>query len=77
MASFKQQSRASVRDVNLLNGELDYVGKFEDILEVNLRSFKIIVFHDQRYQFIHLGANKTIQIDPNGFYAIDSSKLLH
>ena len=76
MASFKQQSHASARDLNLLDGELDYVGKIQDILEVNLRSFRIIVFHVQWFQVIQRGANRTVRKDPNGFYAIDSSKLL-
>ena len=76
MASFNQQSHASARDLNLLDGELDYVGKIQDILEVNLRSFRIIVFHVQWFQVIQRGANRTVRKDPNGFYAIDSSKLL-
>jgi hypothetical protein len=76
MASFKQQSRASARDLNLLDGELDYVGKIQDILEVNLRSFTIILFHVQWFQVIQRGPNRTVRRDPNGFYAIDSSKLL-
>ena len=76
MASFNQQSCASARDLNLLDGELDYVGKFQDILEVNLRSFKIIVLHVQWLQVIECGANRTLRKDPNGFYAIESSKLL-
>ena len=37
MASFNQQSHASARDLNLLDGELDYVGKIQDILEVNIK----------------------------------------
>jgi hypothetical protein len=73
---FQSTSRTSARDLNLLDGELDYVGKIQDILEVNLRSFTIILFHVQWFQVIQRGSNRTIRKDPNGFYAIDSSKLL-
>ena len=37
MVRFKKKSHASARDLNLLDNELDYVIKVEDILEVNLR----------------------------------------
>ena len=63
-------------DLYLLDGELDYVGKIQDILEVNLRSFTIIIFHVEWFQVIQYGPNRTVRRDPNGFYAIDSSKLL-
>ena len=66
MTSFKQQSRASARDFNLLDGELDYVGKIQDILEVNLRSFRSIVFHVQWFQVIHYLENITIITYPDG-----------
>lgn len=76
VASFKQQSRASVRDANVIGDELTYIGVLEDILGVNYRIFKTIIFKVRWFQTTYRGSNATIRKEENGFYAVDSTKVL-
>eukprot|EP00249_Psilotum_nudum_P025168 c29400_g1_i1 orf=346-1032(-) len=76
VASFKQQSRASVRDANVVGDELTYIGILEDILGVNYRVFKTIIFKVRWFQTMYRGSNATIRKEENGFYAVDSTKVL-
>eukprot|EP00249_Psilotum_nudum_P022681 c28607_g2_i1 orf=1-168(-) len=48
--SFQQQSRASVRDANVIGDELQYVGVLERIMEINYRCFKITLLEVQWFQ---------------------------
>jgi hypothetical protein len=43
MACFSQDSRASARDVNVINADLDYVGNIVNILKVNFRIFHFFI----------------------------------
>lgn len=76
VASFKQQSRASVRDANVVGDELMYIGILEDILVVHYRVFKTILFKVRWFQTTYRGSNATIRKEENGFYAVDSTKVL-
>ena len=54
MASFNQQSCASARDLNLLDGELDYVGKIQDILAVNLGLLKLLLYMLNGFKLLNM-----------------------
>ena len=41
---FDQSSRSSHRDQNLVREALGYVGKIQEIIEVNLSSFQCVIF---------------------------------
>ena len=41
---FDQYSRSSHRDQNLVRGTLGYVGKIQEIIEVDLSSFQCVSF---------------------------------
>lgn len=76
VARFEQQSRASVRDANVIGDELRYVGVLEQIIEANFRCFKIVLLKVRWFQVIYRGPNATMRKEKSGFYAVDSSKLL-
>lgn len=44
MVDFDQASRASTKDSYLIEGKIQYVGKIQEILQLNFRSFKCVVF---------------------------------
>ena len=44
MVYFKQSIRASSKDKNIFEGNLQYVGKIEEIIELDYQSFKCCVF---------------------------------
>ena len=41
---FDQSSRSSHRDLNLVRGTLGYVGKVQEIIEVDFSSFQCVIF---------------------------------
>ena len=41
---FDQSSRASHRDQNTIHGKLGYIGKIQEIIQVDLYSFKCVIF---------------------------------
>jgi hypothetical protein len=41
---FDQSSRASHRDENLIEGKLGYIGKIQEIMQVNFSSFQRVIF---------------------------------
>jgi hypothetical protein len=41
---FNQSSRASHRDENLIEGKLGYMGKIQEIMQVDLSSFQCVIF---------------------------------
>jgi len=44
MVDFKQSSRASSKDKNIIEGNLQYVGKIQEIIELDYLSFKCCIF---------------------------------
>jgi hypothetical protein len=41
---FNQSSRASHRDENLIEGELGYIGKIQEIMQVDFSLFQCVIF---------------------------------
>ena len=76
VASFKQQSRATVTDRNVIGDELMYVGKLQEIIEVDYRCFSTVLFRVAWFKSIYRGPNATIRLERSGFYAVDSSRLV-
>ena len=44
MVDFKQSSQASSKDKNIIEGNVQYVGKIQEMIELNYRSFKCYIF---------------------------------
>jgi hypothetical protein len=44
VVAFDQTSHASSRDTNPIEGQLDYVGTIQEIIELDYRSFKCVIF---------------------------------
>ena len=75
MACFSQDSRASARDVNVINVDLDYVENIVNILKVNFRIFHFFILDVQWFRVVCRGPQATVRRDASGFFQIDSSKL--
>ena len=60
MASFSQDSRASARDLNLINAELDYIGNIINILKVNFRIFHFFILDVQWFKVVCRGPQATM-----------------
>ena len=75
MASFSQDSRASARDLNLINAELDYVGNIINILKVDFRIFHFFILDVKWFKVVCRGPQATVRRDASGFFQIDSTKL--
>jgi hypothetical protein len=43
VVDFKQSSRASSKDKNIIEGNLQYVGKIQEIIGLDYRSFKCCI----------------------------------
>ena len=50
MVDFKQSSQASSKDKNIIEGNLQYVGKIQEIIELDYRSFKCCIFKCRWYE---------------------------
>jgi len=73
MVDFKQSSRASSKDKNIVEGNLQYVGKIQEIIELDYRSFKCCIFKCKWYEAFE----RTRRHDTHsGLFSIDSSKYL-
>lgn len=72
---FDQVSCASTKDTNLIEGKIQYVGKIQEIIQWNFKSFKYVVFKCNRFKgFVN---RRTILHDiPSGYYAIESTRYL-
>lgn len=44
MAYFDQESHASLRDTNLIQGKIKHVGKIQEIIQLVYRSFQCMIF---------------------------------
>ena len=73
MVDFKQSSRSSSKDKNIVEGNLQYVGKIKEIIELDYRSFKCCIFKCKWYEAFE----RTRRHDAHcGLFSIDSSKYL-
>ena len=50
MVDFKQSSQASSKDKNIIEGNLQYVGKIQEIIELDCNSFKCCIFKCRWYE---------------------------
>ena len=73
MVDFKQSSRASSKDKNVIEGNLQYVGKIQEIIELDYRSFKCSIFKCKWYEAFNRTKRNDIH---SGLFSIDSSKYL-
>ena len=62
-ATFTQVCRNGIRDRNLLNAEIEYVGHIEEILELNYRRHCLVVFVCDFVRANYVGENATIKKD--------------
>ncbi|MCO5581723.1 hypothetical protein L7F22_035612 [Adiantum nelumboides] len=76
VASFKQLSRASSRDTNLVDSELGYVGTIVGIYEISYRIFRQVILKVDWFRAEYKGNNATMRREPSKFWSIDSSKLM-
>ena len=69
MVYFKQSSRASSKDKNIIEGNLQYVGKIQEIIELDYWSFKCCIFKCRWYEeFERMRRHDT----HSGLFSIDS-----
>ena len=72
---FMQYSRASARDLNLINVKLDCVGNIVNILKVNFRIFHFFILDVQWFKVVFRGPQATMWWDASCFFQIDSTKI--
>ncbi|MCO5612632.1 hypothetical protein L7F22_066901 [Adiantum nelumboides] len=76
VASFKQLSRASSRDTNLVDSEVGYVGTIVGIYEISYRIFKQVILKVDWFRAEYKGNSATMRREPSKFWSVDSSKLM-
>ena len=73
MVYFKQPTRASSKDKNIIEGNLQYVAKIQEIIELDYLSLKCYIFECRWYDEFE----RTQWHDTNsGLFSIDSSRFL-
>ena len=73
IVDFKKSSRVSSKDKNSIEGNLQYVGKIQEIIELDYRSFKYRTFKCRWYEAF----DRTLRHDThNGLFSIDSLRFL-
>ena len=73
MVDFKQSSRASSKDKNVIEGNLQYVGKIQEIIELDYHSFKCCIFNCKWYEAFNMTRIHDIR---SGLFYIYSSKYI-
>lgn len=73
MVDFNQSSRASSKYKNIIEGNLQYVGKIQEIIELDYRSFKCCIFKCRWYEAFERTRRHDTQ---SGLFSIDSSRFL-
>ena len=73
MVDFKQSSRASSKDKKIIEGNLQYVGKVHEIIELDYHSFKFCIFKCRWHEAFERTRRHDIQ---SGLFSIDSSRFL-
>ena len=73
MVDFKQSSQSSSNDKNIIEGNLQYVGKIQQIIEFDYHSFKCFIFKCRWYEAF----DRTRRHDTHSWlFSIDSSRFL-
>ncbi|KAH7424576.1 hypothetical protein KP509_11G014100 [Ceratopteris richardii] len=75
MVNFLQKSRASGKDDNSLEGELDYCGVIQDILKLSLRKFDYFVFDVKWFKVVTSGRKAIVRRDKSGLLQVNSTRL--
>jgi hypothetical protein len=73
MVDFNQSSRARSKEKNIIEGNLQYVGKIQEIIELDYRSFKCCIFKSRWYESFE---RKLRHDTHSGLFSIDSSRFL-
>lgn len=73
MVDFKQFNRLSSKDKNIIEGNLQYFGKIQVIIELDYQYFKCFIFKCRWYE---ASKRKQRHDTHNGLFSIDSSKFL-
>ncbi|KAH9290776.1 hypothetical protein KI387_034893 [Taxus chinensis] len=67
-------NQASANDKNFVQGKLDNVGKIEEIIKLDYRSFEVVIFRCTLYPSIN---NRVFIVDnESGFYLVEFSRAL-
>jgi len=66
--------QSHVRDGNIKTDTLRYYGLIEDILELNFRSFKVVLFEAKWFRNIVVGNHPTTYMHENGFCIINHTR---
>ena len=74
MAKFEQASRRRATDQNIVIAEMQYFGLLKEIINVDYRSFTMLIFDVQWFKVIMEGSNATVRRDVSGFIEVDSTK---
>ena len=73
MVDFKQSIRASSKYKNIIEGNLQYVGKIQEIIELDYWSFKCSIFKCRWYEAFE----RILKHDTHsGLFSIDSLRYL-
>ena len=73
MVDFKKSSRTSSKNKSIIKGNLQYVGKIQEIIELDYRSFKCCIFKCRCYEAF----DRTRRHDTHsGLFSIDSSRFV-
>jgi hypothetical protein len=73
MVDFKQSSLANSKDKNIIEGNLHYVGKIQEIIELDYCSFKCCIFKCRWYEAF----DRTRRHDTHsGLFSTNSSRFL-
>lgn len=75
MAKFEQASRRRATDPNVVISEMQYFGVLKTIINVDYRSFSVLLFDVQWFKVMMTGPNATVRRDISGFLEVNSTKL--
>ena len=70
---FDESSHSSHHDENLLEGKLGYIGKTQEIMQVDFSSFQCVIF---KYKWWDRFDQNNVKVDHSGIICIKSKKML-
>ena len=73
--NFNQSSLASHHDQSLMQGTLGYVGKIQEIIQVDFSSFKFVIFRCKWWDTFN--QNNVNEDHDSGLISINSRKMWH
>lgn len=76
-ATFEQECRSSASDRNIVVANLEYIGKVEEILELDYGSFQVVVLYCNWVVANMVGrTSATMKRDPYGFTLVNFDRLI-